>query len=695
MDELEQVSSTLVSSRATPPLSPPPLSPETDRLPAPCSPSHSPVLRHAVEAIAPPVPPTAHTMPGAGRVVSFHHPTLCVEAFFTLQWIGGQKGEECEAASMGAAKSPLHKSDSTNFMANTTINTCDADSHVLIYTSEVVRGSSHPSWSAIPASALQACAHGTCIELSVFYTGTFISKACSLQNEARERGLPHAAMNDAAAPLSGSTSSEDNDGAAAHVPSSPSPSDVCVHRCRADVRHTFYLGATVEEADVALSRLLRLEEQRTQGPRCLPRPLVYLHCSDGIFAPQACFADWRAPVADTVAEWQAARTRTFCPAPTASDFHVPSPSPSSLNAIAGRNSLAAVAAAQAAAACSELPWSRAPSAVGWRYPAFAVPRAGQLRVTLGDVKAAAHATLAWERLAHATEQRKRVLASQLDTAAVAHPTARAVMAQCAALRVQLSAAREALTLSTLELESLRDGVERRQRHLQREEEAFAAVQNYEKAVDTLETGQAQREQVREEEAQRAQLRAQLARGRQQRVRELGLMYAVTLSSQYASYACAVAADAKDYINNAGLPIVFADGADVDIAWHLVASSEEDMHEEAVALGHACHVLLVLSVLYSCTLPYPILLGGGQSHVLTSPSIDAAQARAAPYTLTDACKYPLSCRRAAERPLMMAGAHLLLRNGVVLADTMGKPERRIAACANRLGALLYLLLSDME
>ncbi|KPI89908.1 hypothetical protein ABL78_0980 [Leptomonas seymouri] len=683
--------STCTSSTATP--LPPPGVEGTLMLAAQASSlNHSPVVTTPAAASASTATPSKPRVRySAPRVISLHNPALCMEVFFKLQPIDGAVGGD-DASDVARMKGKGKPADWTGGCA--AITTASARAlKAPAYTSEVARGSSHPNWSSIPTSALRPYSHHTHIELSVFYTGAFISAACALAAEPRAPDPPPAVAESAGACPSRAVHIEDEE-LASRDAVSRTPWDVCVHRFQIDVRHAFYMGATVEEADGTLRRLLRLEEQRVQGRRHLPRPLVYLRCLDGVFVPAVCFADWDAPVEDTLREWQSSHICTFSPAPVAADFRGFSPTPAPLNAVAGRNPLAPVAAAQAAAACKELPWSRAPSSIGWSYPAFASPRAGQQCVTMGDVKAAAYATLAWEQLAGAAEQRKAALADQLDAEATSHPTERSVAAQCAAVRVQLTAAREALTFSTLELESLRERVVQRQRCLLREEEALAAVRQYERRVTAPETAEAQQEQVRAEEVQRAHLRAQLARGRQQRVRELCLVYSVSLSSQYASHACANAADAKDHINNAALPILFG-RAGAGTASHLVARTADAMHEEAVGLGHACHVLVVLSVLYNCTLPYPILLGSGQSLVLASPNVDAAQAFAAPYTQADARKYPLSCHKEAERPLMMAGALLLLRDCAVLAKAMGKPERRIAACADRLGALLDLLLYDVE
>ncbi|AIN99603.1 hypothetical protein LPMP_272240 [Leishmania panamensis] len=480
-------------------------------------------------------------------------------------------------------------------------------------------------------------------------------------------------------------------------PSGIVPTDMCVHRCQVDMRDVVYAGSTVEEADATLSRMLHLEQQQQQQQlqtRCGTRPIVFLRCTDGIFVPRVCLSDVSAAATALLEEMRAARTRTFAPPPTVAELQAISPFPIKLHTTTGQTSITATAAA-ISAACEELPWSRAPSSVGWRYPPTAVLRAGPLRVTMGDVKAAALTTVAWQRLADLTEARQSKLAVDLNREATADPLKRAQEAQCAGLRVQLSAAQEQLTLSALELEALREQVEQRQRQLQRQEEAHAKLQSYQAYTASSDVREQARATAHEEEAQRARLRAQLARSRQQRARELCLVYTVELSSQYANDACTRAADAKDHINKCALPIMFAGRADTDTASHLVASTAEDMHEEAVALGHAGHLLVVLSVLYSCALPYPILLGSGQSHVLSSPNISAEQVLAAPYTLTEACKYPLVCHKVAERPLMMAGVHLLLQDGIVLAKAMGKPERRVLACSDRLGALLDLLLRNVE
>jgi hypothetical protein len=662
--------------------------PEVESAPAPAkqgSPHHSPAFPMHDAAYSPLVAPSrTHKRRTEARFISLHDPSLCLETFFTLRIMDDHDVSEddvAERADVEATVSEGKNKDGDSRSAAVFSTAPLLHSGTVIYTSEVARGTHHPNWSSIPGPALKPCSQSVHLELSVFYTAPFLLKADTLAKS----GSPANVTN---AHRSNPVDAHGDDWTPLH-------SDVCVHRCRIDMRRTFYLGATLEEADVALSRLLRLEEQRAPCQRGLPRPLLYLRCSDGIFVPTSCFSGWHAPVAKTLHEWQVARTRTFCPAPAASDFQGTSPFPSSVNTIAGRNSLAAVAAAQAAAACTEVPWSCAPSSVGWRYPPFASPRAGQPRATLGDLKAAAQITLAWEWLADAAEQRQAALADRLDAAATAHPTELAVAAQYAALRVQLSAAREGLTFSSLALENLREAVRQRQRRLLAEEEALAAVHHYGARVTSQEAVAARQEQVRKEEAQRAQLRAHLARVRQRRVQELCLMYTVTLSSHYASHVCTTPADAKDHINSAGLPVLFVGRADANAASHLVASTADAMHEEAVALGHACHLLTVLSILYSCALPYPLLLGGGQSHVLASSNLDPALVLASPYTLTEGRKYPLSCRRAADRPLMMVGVHLLLRNGAVLAKAMGKPERRVAACADRLGAMLDLLLHDVE
>ncbi|CAC9500662.1 conserved hypothetical protein [Leishmania infantum JPCM5] len=543
-----------------------------------------------------------------------------------------------------------------------------------VYTSEVARGSSHPCWSAIPPGQLNAYGAATQVELAFYYTAACLSNAVSLMASASDTTPP------TTIPLD-------------HIV----PADVCVHRCQVDMRDVVYAGSTMEEADATLSRVFHLEQQQHQQPqtRCCTRPIIFLRYTDGVFVPRVCLSDISAAATGLLEEMRAARTRTFAPPPTGAELQPTSSFPDTLHTIAGQSSIVATAAAEAAAACEELPWSRAPSSVGWRYPPTAVPRAGPLRMTIGDVKAATLATVAWQQLADLTEERQAQLAADLNREAAADPLERAGEARCAALRVQLSAAREQLTLSTLELEALREQVEQRQRRLQRQEEAQAKLQSYQVYTVSPEAGEQSRVTVREEEAQRARLRAQLARIRQRRARELCLVYTVELSSQYANEACTRAADAKDHINKCALPIMFAGRAEADTASHLVASTAEDMQEEAIALGHAGHLLVVLSILYSCALPYPIVLASGQSQVLQSPNISAEQVLAAPYTLTDARKYPLSCHKVAERPLMMAGVHLLLRDGIALAKAMGKPERRVLACSDRLGALLDLLLHDVE
>ncbi|KAG5475991.1 hypothetical protein CUR178_03706 [Leishmania enriettii] len=616
------------------------------------------------------------------RTAEFHSPSLCIEAYYTIGVLSPLSSSAARVGQALSAASVQLKHETEGSRVHGGRGDGDDESAVQerwpptlatppdpVYTSEVARGSSHPCWSAIPPGQLNVYGAATQVELAFYYTAACLSNAVSLVASASDTApSTSAALDDIV------------------------PTDVCVYRCQMDMRDVVYAGSTVEEADATLSRVLHIEQQQPQT-RCCARPIIFLRCTDGVFVPRVCLSDVSATATVMLEEMRAARTRTFAPPPTVSDLQVVSPSPTTLHAIGGHASISATAAA--AAACEELPWSRAPSSVGWRYPPTAVPRSGPLRVTMGDLKAATLATVAWQRLADMTEARQANLAADLNREAAADPQDRAQEALRVALRAQLSAARERLALSTLELEGLREQVKRRQRQLRRQEEAHAKLQSYQAYTASPEAREQSRGMAREEEAKRARLRAQLARSRQQRARELCLVYTVDLSSQYANEACVRAADAKDHINKCGLPIMFAGRAEADAASHLVASTAADMHEEAVALGHAGHLLVVLSILYSCALPYPILLGSGRSHVLSSPNISAEQVLAAPYTLVDALKYPLSCHKVAERPLMMAGVHLLLRNGIALAKAMGKPERRVLACSDRLGALLDLLLHDVE
>lgn len=612
--------------------------------------------------------------------IDLHRPTLCLEMYFTLRVTAplGTSSAVPEGAAMPIDKEAAGKENSPHSLA----------ASAPLHTSEVSRGSAQPRWADLPPTCLAAHAAATHLDVAFFYTASCLSQAAALQSTA------------------------------ASPSSSPRVSaDVCVHLCHVDMCDVVYAGASVEEADATLSRLLYVDTQplplspqqdkgrapsspkrspaAAPAPRGFTRPLVLLLCTDGVFLPRVSLTDFSASALALLEEIRAARTETFAPPPTAADLQMPSPTPSALHAIAGRSSVAATAASEIAAACTELPWSRAPSSVGWRYPPSSVPRAAARRISLGDVKAAALSTVAWQRLAELAEGRQAALADEFDAEAAADPAGRAQAARHAALRVQLAAAREQLTLSTLELEALQERVEERQRHLQRQEEAHALLQSHLTLTTSAEAQELARAAARDEEAQRARLRAQLARVRQQRARELCLVYHVELSNQYANLACTRAADAKDHINRCALPVLFAGRADTDTGSQLVARSADEMHEEAVALGHAGHLLVVLSSLYSCALPHPIVLGSGQSFVLASPTVGAAQAMTAPYTLTEARKYPLSCHRVGERPLMMGGVRLLLRDGVALARAMGKPERRVLACSDRLGALLDLLLRDAE
>ncbi|KAG5475721.1 hypothetical protein LSCM4_04305 [Leishmania orientalis] len=615
------------------------------------------------------------------RTAKFHSPSLCIEAYYTIGVLSPLSSSAARVGQALSAASVQLKRETEGSRVHGSRGDGDNESAVQerwpptlvtspapVYTSEVARGSSHPCWSAIPPGQLNVHGAATQVELAFYYTAACLSNAVSLVASASDTApSTSAALDDIV------------------------PTDVCVYRCQMDMRDVVYAGSTVEEADATLSRVFHIEQQQPQT-RCCARPIIFLRCTDGVFVPRVCLSDVSATTTAMLEEMRATRTRTFAPPPTVADLQVVSPSPTTLHAISGHASISATAAA---AACEELPWSRAPSSVGWRYPPTAVPRAGPLRVTMGDLKAATLATVAWQRLTDVTEARQANLAADLNREAAADPQDRAQEALRAALRAQLSAARERLALSTVELESLREQVVRRQRQLRRQEEAHTKLQSYQAYTASPEAREQSRGMAREEEAKRARLRAQLARSRQQRARELCLVYTVDLSSQYANEACVRAADAKDHINKCALPIMFAGRAEADAASHLVASTAADMREEAVALGHAGHLLVVLSILYSCALPYPILLGSGQSHVLPSPNISAEQVLAAPYTLVDALKYPLSCHKVAERPLMMAGVHLLLRNGIALAKAMGKPERRVLACSDRLGALLDLLLHDVE
>ncbi|KAG5475458.1 hypothetical protein LSCM1_03578 [Leishmania martiniquensis] len=608
------------------------------------------------------------------RTAKFHSPSLCIEVYYTIDVFppfsssAAPVGQTLSAAPAQAKRdtedSRVHGDRDDESAVQEQRPPTLVTSPISLYTSEVARGSSHPCWAAIPPGLLGGYGAATQVELAFYYTAACLSKAVSSVMSASDP------TPSTTAPLHRIV-----------------PTDVCVHRCRVDMRDVVYAGSTVEEADATLSRVLHIEQQQQPQTRCSTKPIIFLRYTDGVFVPRVCLSDVSAAATVMLEEMQAARTSTFAPPPTVADLQVMSFLPSTLHRIGSQTSTAA--------ACEELPWSRAPSSVGWRYPPNAVPRAGPLRLTMGDLKAAALATVAWQRLADVMEARQANLAADLNCEAAADPEERAQEALCAELRVQLSAARERLALSTLELEGLREQVEQRRRQLRRQEEAHAQAQRHQAYIASSEAREQSRAMAREEEARRARLRAQLARSRQQRARELCLVYTVDLSSQYANEACTRAADAKDHINKCALPIMFAGRADADTASHLVASTAEDMHEEAVALGHAGHLLVALSILYSCALPCPILLGSGQSHVLPSPNISAQQVLAAPYTLTDALKYPLRCHKVAERPLMMAGVHLLLRDGIALAKAMGKPERRVLACSDRLGALLDLLLHDVE
>lgn len=542
------------------------------------------------------------------------------------------------------------------------------------YQSDVTRGTVYPHWASIPPDVVEEHASLSTFLLDLYYSKSFIATAQQLkfryESEDMESIVDQGRSMSAAAP-----------------PTLGLTGDVRAWRFDIDMTDTVFLGVSIEEADSVVERLT--QPTPNDGGASVVSPLLYLLCRDGVLVPRSCLSK----VAVSLVRQLNLRFHTFSSSSTP---------PLEVTSLCRWDGTAPV----------EVPWSISPAGEAWRSSSntgagaaspptpplsrgAVTPRSKRNAATLGDVKSLTTATLAWHLLTQLLLSRRRHFLSSVDHAMadpfLVHQLEQ--QSQCAQLQVRLSSAREQLTLSTLELERMCAVVEQRQRQLLHLEDSLEVLQSRFAAMASPENEERVANMSQYEELKRSHLRAALARCRQQRTQELALLYSVQLSSRYGDRTCQRASDAKDSINKVALPIVFSGRADIDAASHLLAYSSEELVEEATALGYAGHLLMILSVIYAVALPHPILYGGTRSCILSSPQVQPEQLLGATLTSTEARRYPLFCLKAAERPLMMAGVHLLLRNCAFLASAMGKTDRRTESCSDRLGVFLHLLLTS--
>lgn len=325
-------------------------------------------------------------------------------------------------------------------------------------------------------------------------------------------------------------------------------------------------------------------------------------------------------------------------------------------------------------------WSASPGGVGQ----YAVSHdtcngsASSEPTTLGDLKTLTVATVAWQHLLTLHVERCGAQRQRIDAAAVTQRSAAEKEAATAVLQVRLAALREDLTYATLELEQWRDSVRTQQNVLEEQEQAFRLLDRRFSHSSETEMGQ----WTREEELHRASVRARLVRRRQELTRDLAHSFPISMSKHYGvSSASLPLRSCKDTIAGATLPVLG------NAAFGLAVSKAEDYFEEALALGHAAHVVQTLATLQNCVLPHPLLVAGARSSILPQPGATPVE------VVGSDSRLPLSCQRASGYPSMLAAVNLLLRNCRHVVRAMGKEEEMLEACGLRLGAVLEYLLTD--
>ncbi|RNF19170.1 uncharacterized protein Tco025E_04303 [Trypanosoma conorhini] len=293
------------------------------------------------------------------------------------------------------------------------------------------------------------------------------------------------------------------------------------------------------------------------------------------------------------------------------------------------------------------------------------------KITLGDLKTCATATLAWTYLSELAAGRRGEQQDCIDAMMKSRHGEAAAVAQRAMLEARLAEAREDLECLAGELHELRGRYQEEQAAMTLQLEQLEELQS----SISLEAAH-QEEMTRrlpEQELSLATLRVQLDGVRRERLEELRAMFPIHKG----------AAGAADTICGHCLP---DRGRGMGVA-------SDVMHEWGLALGATAHLVTTAATIYACALPHPLLLCGGRGCVMAKPGL-AAAAVVSPCTGLSDVKLPLYCARAADRSLMSAAMELLLEDVAALAKAMGRHDVAANALNGdwRLGAILKQLLT---
>ncbi|RNF02483.1 hypothetical protein TraAM80_06379 [Trypanosoma rangeli] len=297
----------------------------------------------------------------------------------------------------------------------------------------------------------------------------------------------------------------------------------------------------------------------------------------------------------------------------------------------------------------------------------------QEKITLGDLKTCATATLAWSYLSELAADRRGELQDDIDGMMESSHGEAAAVAQRAMLEARLTEAREKLECLFGELRELRARYKEEQDAMTLQMAQLGELQSSIalEAVREQET----RERLPEHELSLATLRVQLEGVRRLRLEELRVMFPINEG----------AAGLADTICGYCLPE----------RGKGLGAANDTMHDWGLALGATAHLITTAATIYGCTLPRPLLLCGGRSCVMEKSGL-ATAAVISPVTGLGDVKLPLFCARAADRPLMAAAMQLLLEDVAAVAKAMGRYD--VAANAEngdvRLGTMLKQLLAPV-
>ncbi|KAF5222564.1 hypothetical protein ECC02_004372 [Trypanosoma cruzi] len=292
------------------------------------------------------------------------------------------------------------------------------------------------------------------------------------------------------------------------------------------------------------------------------------------------------------------------------------------------------------------------------------------KITLGDLKTFATATLAWTYLSELAVGRRGERQAYIDDMMDSRREEVAIMAQRAMLEARLAKAREDLGCRSSELLELRG------RYKEEQESMMLQMAQLEKLQSSTALEEVQQQEankmLNEQELPLSTLRAQLGTVRRLRFEELRTMFPIHVDS----------AGLADTICGHYLPVK---GKEVGV-------TSDVMHDWGLALGAAAHLVATAATIYGCSLPHPLLLCGGRCCVMAKPGLPVA-AVVSPFTGPSDVKLPLYCARTADRPLMSAAMQLLSEDVAALARAMGHHDIAANAMDNdgRLAVILKQLL----